>query len=134
MNTILDITSNSSHDENRHDPLSVCNILKEAINICNDSLENLTSHRKTYFMLSTVVLVGFLCVMDLVPPYGLKTAYLFVKILLSGLILFFIIMATMWNQIERHGVLSGKLAMEVLLESLTIATTETKTELGETKP
>lgn len=50
---------------------------------------------------------------DIYPPYGMGVLFLFAKMLFSGVVIFFIFMATMWNSIERSGILSAKLSMEM---------------------
>lgn len=92
--------------------------LREGIRACNDSLEALVSHRRTYWAAAIAVIIILMNVLEIGAPYGLKTCFLLLKILFTAAALFFIFMATLWNTIERHGILSGKLSMEVLLRSI----------------
>lgn len=89
--------------------------LGEAITVCEDNLDNLRSHKKIYFTLAICVMLTLCYLIDIVPPYGLKTMFTVLRVIVSGLILFFIFMATLWNSIEANGILSGKLSMEIAL-------------------
>ncbi|XP_039440252.1 putative neutral sphingomyelinase [Culex pipiens pallens] len=90
--------------------------LRESIVICNESLKQLESHRRSYTLMAIAVIVVLLNMIELEAPYGLKTAYLLLKFLLCGFIIFFVFMATIWNVMERHGILAGKLSMEIALK------------------
>lgn len=39
------------------------------------------------------------------------------RVIVSGLVLFFVFMATLWNSMEANGILAGKLAMEISLRN-----------------
>lgn len=92
--------------------------LSECIRQCDDSLKELQNNRKNYSMAAIAMIVILLNMIELQAPYGLKTIFLISKILLTALTMFFIFMGTIWNVIERHGLLSGKLSMEILLKSI----------------
>lgn len=92
--------------------------LSECIRQCDDSLKELQNNRKNYSMAAIAMIVILLNMIELQAPYGLKTIFLVVKILLTALTMFFIVMGTIWNVMERHGILSGKLSMEILLKSI----------------
>lgn len=94
--------------------------LQDCINVCDDSLKRLKSHKRFYFFMAFTVFVVLLFTFDIYPSYGWKTMYLVLKVLLSGLTLFFVFMATLWNSIEYNGVYSGKLAMEMALQSIAL--------------
>ena len=90
--------------------------LKECIATCNQSLKMLDSHRRSYTMMAIGLTVLLVNIVEIDPAYGLKTAYMILKFLLVGLTIFFVFMATLWNIMEKHGILAGKLAMEIALE------------------
>lgn len=90
--------------------------LKECIATCNNSLKMLDSHRRSYTMMAIGLGVLLINIVEIDPAYGFKTAYMILKFLLVGLTLFFVFMATLWNIMEKHGILAGKLAMEIALE------------------
>lgn len=89
--------------------------LKECIATCNKSLKMLESHRRSYTMMAIGLGVILINIVEIDPAYGFKTAYMILKFLLCGLTLFFVFMATLWNIMEKHGVLAGKLSMEIAL-------------------
>lgn len=68
--------------------------------------------------MALTVFVILFAIMDIVAPYGLKWLFIVVRLLLSGIILFFCGMATLWNAMETNAIVSGKLAMEILLQNL----------------
>ncbi|XP_065083629.1 putative neutral sphingomyelinase [Ochlerotatus camptorhynchus] len=90
--------------------------LRESIVICNESLKQLESHRRSYSLMAIGVIIVLLNMLELEAPYGLKSAYLLLKFLLCGIVIFFIFMATIWNVMEKHGILAGKLSMEIALK------------------
>lgn len=91
--------------------------LKECIATCNNSLKMLESHRRSYTMMAIGLGVILINIVEIDPAYGFKTAYMVLKFLLCGLTMFFVFMATLWNIMEKHGVLAGKLSMEIALEN-----------------
>lgn len=98
--------------------------LKESIHTCNKSLKVLESHRRSYVMLAIGLIVILINVVEISPGYGLSTIYMLVKFLLCGLTIFFIFMASLWNTMEKHGILSGKISMEIALSNNEIALNE----------
>lgn len=94
--------------------------LREGIRVCEDILKRLRSDKRVYFIMAFTVFVVLLYMIDIYPSYGWKMLYLVVKVLFCGVALFFMFMATMWNSIERNGILSSKLAMEISLEMVNV--------------
>jgi len=92
--------------------------LSKCVRLCDQSLEQLSSHRKTYSMAAMAIVIVLLNMIELQAPYGLKTAFLIAKLCMAAAAVFFIFMATIWNVMERHAILSGKLSMEILLSSI----------------
>jgi sphingomyelin phosphodiesterase 2 len=95
--------------------------LKECIIMCNNSLKELESHRRSYTMLAIGLIVILINVVEMNVGYGFKTIYLVIKFLLCGLTIFFIFMASLWNMMEKHGILSGKLSMQIALHNNELA-------------
>lgn len=91
--------------------------LKECINTCNKSLKMLESHRRSYTMMAIGLGVILINIVEIDPAYGFKSAYMILKFLLCGLTIFFVFMATLWNIMEKHGILAGKLSMEMALSN-----------------
>lgn len=90
--------------------------LREGINACEDILKRLRSDKRVYFIMAFTAFIVLLYTIDISPSYGWRMLYLIVKVVFCGFALFFVFMATMWNSIERNGILSSKLAMEIALE------------------
>lgn len=91
--------------------------IQESIKLCAESLHLLNQNKTVYFilaLLSTIILALFI---DMHAGFGLWTIYVLIKVGISGTILFFIFMATMWNRLEKNGIMAGKLAMEISLEN-----------------
>lgn len=92
--------------------------LSESIKLCDQSLSELNSYRKNYFMIAMAIIVVLLNLIEVQAPYGLKTFFVIVKVLIAAVLIFFLFMATIWHGMERHAILSGKLSMEILLSSI----------------
>lgn len=88
---------------------------EEAIHVCEDILKRLRSDKRCYFVFAFTTFIILLYMLDFYPPYGWRTVYLILKIICSGISLFFLFMATLWNSIEHNGILSSKLSMEMSL-------------------
>lgn len=115
--TISEKPKNQSPEEADNQTIIEDNIknLKECINTCNKSLKMLESHRRSYTMMAIGLSVLLINIVEISPAYGFQTAYMLLKFLLCGLTLFFVFMATLWNIMEKHGILAGKLSMEMAL-------------------
>lgn len=92
--------------------------LQESIEVCDESLNRLHSHKRCYLLMALTTFVILVYVLDTYPSFGWKAMYLIFKIVLSGLALYFVFMGTLWNSIEFNGIYSGKLAMEMALQSI----------------
>ncbi|XP_041777826.1 putative neutral sphingomyelinase [Anopheles merus] len=94
--------------------------LRESVAICNESLKQLESHRRSYTLMAIGVIIALIYMLELQAPYGLKIAFLVLKFLLCAVIIFFVVMATIWNVMEKHGILAGKLSMEIALKGYSL--------------
>lgn len=92
--------------------------LSQSIQVCNESLKQLLTNRMFYVALAVSALVLLFTIMDWEAPYGMKWAFVWLRIIVAAYILFNVVMATIWNAIEKNGILSGKLAMEMQLNSI----------------
>lgn len=63
--------------------------------------------------MAILLIIPLFFLIDLYPPFGMGMVFLVAKMLCSGIVIFFIFMATMWNSIERNGILSAKNSMEM---------------------
>ncbi|CAH2002450.1 unnamed protein product [Acanthoscelides obtectus] len=88
-------------------------IFKDCLVILNNALDRLKTH-KTIYLLFAVVLMALL-IMSLVfeTPYGYIVLFNIVRAIVSILIFICLLMALIWNSIERNAILAGKLAIEV---------------------
>lgn len=92
--------------------------LREGIEVCEQILKRLRSDKHVYFIMAFLMVIPLFFLIDLYPPYGMGMLYLIIKVFFSGIIIFFVFMATMWNSIERNGILSTKLSMEMARTSM----------------
>lgn len=93
-------------------------ILKEGIEICEDALKKLVYHKQVYWFFSALLLMGLTITMAFDVPGRFFIAYHIFKVLLSFLLVFTVVMASLWNRIESHAILAGKLGMEVSLKRI----------------
>lgn len=63
--------------------------------------------------MALLLIIPLFFLIDIYPPFGMGVFFLIAKMLFSGVIIFFIFMATIWNAIERSGILSAKLSLEL---------------------
>lgn len=87
--------------------------LNEGIEVCEQILTRLRSDKNCYFIMAFLLLIPLFFLIDYRTPFGFGMPFLLVKILFIGIIIFFVFMATLWNSIERNGILSTKLSMEM---------------------
>ncbi|GAB0092385.1 Putative neutral sphingomyelinase [Sergentomyia squamirostris] len=115
----LDAASCSA-DQKSSELKTSCHVtdLTESIQICEDSLKQLDSNRKFYLWISFAIILALIMFSDFEPPFVFKVAYIVAKIVLGVLTAYFLFMGSLWNIIERHGILSGKLEMEIALRNV----------------
>ena len=89
--------------------------LEEAVALCDQSLRRLTKDRLTYWLLATCV-----AVLTWSLPNSLDAAVWHYSVgvlrlvaILAGA--YFLMMAAVWNRVERHGISSCKLALAARL-------------------
>ncbi|KAH8278223.1 hypothetical protein KR044_002918, partial [Drosophila immigrans] len=100
----------------QHLPAARTAALNEALALCDASLLQLNTDRLLYYSAATVLFVLLVLLVEFAAPVGLRTIYLLLKFIVFGVILFCIFMGSIWNYMERNGVLQGKKAMEVMLQ------------------
>ncbi|KAF7281813.1 neutral sphingomyelinase [Rhynchophorus ferrugineus] len=94
-------------------------VLEECIMLCKSAMRSISRTKVLYWF--GVMILFPLLVVTIVMPAVLETKFfdtypaLFnvLRVLVTILIIFCFLMATLWSKIEMHGVKSGKLAMEV---------------------
>lgn len=89
--------------------------IRESIAVCDQSLLKIASSRTVYLTLALIMLCMLFQFIDMQASYGLGSVYLLFKVALSGMVMYFLFMGTIWNKLERNGILSGKLAMQTSL-------------------
>lgn len=93
-------------------------VLQKAIQLCENSLENLFFDRKFYFTFAVIVVFILIAFIDQSVPYGYKTMYLIGKLCMFGVAMYFVFMGTFWNMMEKNGILSMKHSMEIKLATI----------------
>lgn len=93
-------------------------VLKEALDVCDTAFRRLTVHRRVYWFFTLILLGLLIGTFATGPPFDLPVLYHVLRAILTGAICFTVIMATLWNSIERNAVLAGKHAMELSLRFL----------------
>lgn len=91
-------------------------VLSEAMLICDDALKKGQNHKRIYGLLSALFFMLLCITVATDAPYGFNILYHVLRVLITVILIFTIIMATLWNKIERNAVLAGRLAMEVSLK------------------
>lgn len=93
-------------------------VLQECVHLCETSLHKLKTDRILYFSIAIFVTFLLLALVDYSVPVGFKSLYLLLKFILFGIVLFALFMGSLWNYMERNGILSGKTSMEIKLRRL----------------
>ncbi|XP_066246385.1 putative neutral sphingomyelinase [Euwallacea similis] len=99
-------------------------VLEECIILCKEALKSISKTKVLYWLGVFILLV--LLVISLVLPAVISTRvfddfptlFAVLRVFVTTLLMFCFLMATLWSRIEMHGVLSGKLAMEVSLRKI----------------
>ncbi|XP_066151663.1 putative neutral sphingomyelinase [Euwallacea fornicatus] len=99
-------------------------VLEECIILCKEALKSISRTKVLYWLGVFILLV--LLVISLVLPAVISsrvfddfpTLFAVLRVFVTMLLMFCFLMATLWSRIEMHGVLSGKLAMEVSLRKI----------------
>lgn len=111
--TDLSGASPSSNNHEKGHIFDYSDTLNEGIEACEQILTRLRSDKNCYFIMALLLLIPLFFLIDYRTPFGFGMPFLMVKILFIGIIIFFVFMATLWNSIERNGILSTKLSMEM---------------------
>lgn len=101
----------SSRNEN-----DVKNILDECDIILNQALNNLVTHKRIYIIFSILLMCSLISTVIIDAPAGFVVVYNIFRVVIGILLVFSILMGFIWNKIEKHGVLAGKLAIEKSLK------------------
>lgn len=107
-----------SHETETDDDESRHSILNTGIETCERALKNLRTHKIFYWVVTSLM---FILVVGSIPfdaPYAYKYLIHVLRVLVTCLICYTLVMGSLWNNIESHGILAGKLAMEVSLKQV----------------
>lgn len=112
------IVEGQSNVSSQSKELSICS-LKEALQVCDSALRNLSNDRRNYWLAFGLFIVLLMTLPfsydgSRIVHYTLMVTHLF----LTLVAVFCLIMATLWNRIELHGILAGKLAIITRLKFL----------------
>ena len=102
--------------------------LEEALTVCNSALEKLATDALSYWVIFGTILV-LISALPHSSPSFLNFLLVGIRIFLILAAAFCLIMATAWNRIERHGIMAGKLGMQIRLNSLAAKILLPSTEL-----
>lgn len=91
-------------------------VLENSLDVLNAALRRLVGHKIVYLMFGVVLLALLLTSFAFNAPFGYSVVFNILRLLVTCLIIFCMLMATIWNNIERHGVLAAKYAIEVSLK------------------
>lgn len=115
VSSVLLISSNEKVDT-KFDSQSHETVLNEAMVVCDDALRKCVNHKRAYGYISGLLFMILCVAIATDAPYGFNVLYQISKVTLTVFLIFTLIMATLWNKIERNAVLAGRLAMEVSLK------------------
>lgn len=93
-------------------------VLHEAIALCDTALEQLKMDRWFYYGIAALLTFVLIALVEFtIVPAGFKMLYWMLKFMLFTVILYCLFMGSIWNFMERNGILSGKMDMSILLKS-----------------
>ena len=92
--------------------------LEEAVDVSNTALGILESHKRIYWILLFTVIFAMISLPHYGSDYLHRYLLIVAHVLLALFGLFCLVMATVWNRIERHGILAAKSGMSVRLKCL----------------
>lgn len=120
----LSITRDSKSTRCYPDEAAKKLVLEECIELCKEALKSI-SRTKVLYWLGIVILLVLIAISLILPAVLMTrvfdefpTLFGVLRVIFTALMLFCFLMATLWSRIEMHGVLSGKLAMEVSLKKI----------------
>jgi hypothetical protein len=93
-------------------------ILEESIEICDEALKNLNNHKYLYWFFTFVSFILLVVTLTTNSPFGYNFIYHILKILITISMFYTLMMATIWNKIERHAMIAGKLGMNTCLKKI----------------
>lgn len=116
----------STFDVSRNEQVSLCvkansaykTVLLESINIFDEAMNRLNYHKRLYWFLTTFLFFMLFVTVGMDAPFNFIKIYHVFRVLMTIVLCFTLVMATLWNNIEYNAVLAGKSNMEVNLKQL----------------
>lgn len=91
------------------------NVLEDCVDVLSRALNKLVIHKLFYTLFGIVLFALLILSFPFNSPFGYPVIFNVLRTFIVILIIFCAIMATIWNRIEKHGILAGKLSIEVNL-------------------
>ena len=91
--------------------------LEEALDVCDSALQKLATDKFSYWVIFGAILV-LISALPHSSPNILHYLFAGIRVFLVLAATFCVIMASAWNRIERHGILAGKLGMQIRLNTV----------------
>ncbi|CAH1174062.1 unnamed protein product [Phaedon cochleariae] len=110
----LEISEKSAEPVCR-DPKEGKTVLKDMVTVLDRALDSLGTHQVIYLSFAFILCVGLVLSLAFEPPAGFFILINIIRAVIVVLLTYCFVMATIWNRIERHAVLAGKLAIETSL-------------------
>ncbi|XP_075234579.1 neutral sphingomyelinase [Lycorma delicatula] len=115
----LDVSDSSHYIKDKGELTSA---LKAGITVCNEAINNLAKTKIWYYAIAVTLFIALLSVPVVTNiPILYSGTYQLSVVIASGIIFFTFIMATLWNNVEYHGLLGGQLRMQIVLDRTTNA-------------
>ncbi|CAL7945150.1 unnamed protein product [Xylocopa violacea] len=110
-----------SNGESQSINTDVRDSLKEAINICENSLKNVRRQRYWYLLFGSILIVPLVWSMGLdcsATSLGVTIGLNVGRVFLTAILCYALFMSTIWNSVEKNALRAGCLAMEIYLTNL----------------
>lgn len=86
-------------------------VLEESIEVCDEALNSLNNSKWLYWFFTFILLAMLFFTLTVESPFGLTPVYHILKVLISLFLFYTLMMATIWNKIEKHAIISGRFSM-----------------------
>lgn len=90
--------------------------LKEGLEVCKQSLQNLHRRKIFFYIFALICVILLLTIANINVPYQFKVLVVFIELFLSFTLFFNILMATLWDSMERNATYATIHSMELFLK------------------
>ncbi|XP_044728693.1 putative neutral sphingomyelinase [Chrysoperla carnea] len=90
--------------------------LKEGLEVCKQSLQNLHRRKIFFYIFALICVILLLTIANINVPYQFKVLIVFIELFLSFTLFFNILMATLWDSMERNATYATIHSMELFLK------------------